>query len=299
MVSHFAVFFFISPPMACNLRRWWNASVFGHQRALKQQVHNRVGGSYRGLSSAASGGRRAECGGGGEARLGGMRELRSSNELLSANCTRLLQERLEADGYLLFRGLLDREVVLALRRRIREALHDLNWINSKQDSECDLKVQAAPKETMKLDAHEWPIFDRVQKLEEFHALPHSAALISALEKIFGESVLMHPRHICRVHFPAQEANRTLPHQDYPYVQGDVGVFVCVYTQMYVCLHRSRLHACTPHGRTRAHRHTHVHTFIHHPTYSLLHMLIHTHTRAHHTPSYSHSSYHIHLSICRV
>jgi ectoine hydroxylase-related dioxygenase (phytanoyl-CoA dioxygenase family) len=232
-----------------------------------------------------------------------MRELRSSNELLSANCSRLLQERLEADGYLLFRELLDREAVLALRRRIREALHDLNWINSKQDSECDLKVQAAPKETTKLDAHEWPIFDRVQKLEEFHALPHSAALISALEKIFGESVLMHPRHICRVHFPAQEANRTLPHQDYPYVQGDVVMLVCSCAFTHKCTHVFITHVCTLARRTgalaRAHTHTRAYIFIHHPTYSLLHMLIHTHALAHQAPSYSHSSYHICLSICRV
>ena len=276
--------------MACTLRR--QVCIFVEKgRRLKQQVQNRVGESYRGLSSAASGGRREEGGGDGEARFAGMRELRSSNELLSANCTRLLQERLAADGYLLFRELLDREAVLALRRRIREALHDLNWINSQQDSEGDLKVQAAPKETMKLDAHEWPIFDRVQKLEEFHALPHSAALIAALEKIFGESVLMHPRHICRVHFPAQEANRTLPHQDYPYVQGDVGVFVCVYT--HVCMSSdSRLHARL-HARTgalaRTDTHTCIHLFIIPPTpcftcsFMHTHVLItHRHTHTHHT-----------------
>ena len=32
-------------------------------------------------------------------------------------------------------------------------------------------------------------------------------------------MLKHARHIFRVHFPEQGANRTLPHQDYPYVQG--------------------------------------------------------------------------------
>ena len=31
-------------------------------------------------------------------------------------------------------------------------------------------------------------------------------------------MLMHPRHILRLHFPRQPWHRTLPHQDYPYVQ---------------------------------------------------------------------------------
>ena len=34
-------------------------------------------------------------------------------------------------------------------------------------------------------------------MEEFHSLPHSPALMNALVNIYGEAVLMHPRHICR------------------------------------------------------------------------------------------------------
>ena len=49
----------------------------------------------------------------------GLRELRSSSDLLTApRAGRLLQERLAEEGYLLFRDLVDREQVLALRRRM-------------------------------------------------------------------------------------------------------------------------------------------------------------------------------------
>ena len=126
--------------------------------------------------------------------------------------------------------MLPRPQVLALRKRIAGALHDLRWINALQPSPhangdgdaedyAGTLVSTPPVETFGVDPHDWPIFDRVQLMEEFHALPHAHALLSTLTHVMGERVLMHPRHICRVHFPNQDENRTLPHQDYPYVQG--------------------------------------------------------------------------------
>eukprot|EP00802_Teleaulax_amphioxeia_P017981 Tamp_18154.p1 GENE.Tamp_18154~~Tamp_18154.p1 ORF type:complete len:295 (+),score=53.92 Tamp_18154:80-886(+) len=99
------------------------------------------------------------------------------------------------------------------------ALRELRWIDAEQQSDLGTAVAAPPRDSVTTDPHEWPIFDRIQKMPEFHALPHDPRLLAMLETLFGESVLMHPRHICRVHFPDQSANRTLPHQDYPYVQG--------------------------------------------------------------------------------
>ena len=137
--------------------------------------------------------------------------------LLAEHSTQRLQERLAEDGYLLFRGLLPRDKVLALRKRIATELRDLRWIDSHQASESGTVVSVLPEASTAVDPHDWPIFDRVQMMEEFHALPH--LLLGALGRVFGEAVLMHPRHICRVHFPGQGEHRTLPHQDYPYVQG--------------------------------------------------------------------------------
>jgi hypothetical protein len=100
-------------------------------------------------------------------------------------------------GYLWFRNLLDREKVLALRRRICAALSDLRWIDEDQASDLGTTTTTPPPDSIIMDPHDWPIFDRVQKMEEFHALPHSPSLTHALEIILGEAVLMHPRHICR------------------------------------------------------------------------------------------------------
>mmetsp|Transcript_38161 Transcript_38161/g.59566 ORF Transcript_38161/g.59566 Transcript_38161/m.59566 type:complete len:220 (-) Transcript_38161:561-1220(-) len=63
-------------------------------------------------------------------------------------------------------------------------------------------------------------------MEEFHALPHSPSLTRALGLVFGQKPFMHPRHIGRVHFPSQHYHRTLPHQDYPYVQGTRNTLTC-------------------------------------------------------------------------
>ena len=105
----------------------------------------------------------------------GLRELRSSNDLLLAgsDSTTLLQSRLAEDGYLLFRNMLPRPQVLALRKRIAGALHDLRWINALQPSPhangdgdaedyAGTLVSTPPVETFGVDPHDWPIFDRVQ-----------------------------------------------------------------------------------------------------------------------------------------
>ena len=69
--------------------------------------------------------------------------------------------------------MLPRPQVLALRKRIAGALHDLRWINALQPSPhangdgdaedyAGTLVSTPPVETFGVDPHDWPIFDRVQ-----------------------------------------------------------------------------------------------------------------------------------------
>src|SRR5690606_355038 len=63
----------------------------------------------------------------------------------------------------------------------------------------------------------WPAFERFQRMPRFHALAHSPALVQVLERLFGETVLVHPRNIGRIIFP--DAAPTPPHQDFLHIRG--------------------------------------------------------------------------------
>lgn len=126
-----------------------------------------------------------------------------------------LRRTAERDGYLFFRGLLDRESVFEVRRDFVGVLKKHNWVeegaypNDTVTRLGDCRVEG-------MDEF-WPIFDDFQSLESFHALAHHPNIISVLDRLFGELTLVHPRNIGRIIFPTTPA--TPPHQDYIHIQG--------------------------------------------------------------------------------
>jgi len=92
-----------------------------------------------------------------------MNVLRFSNDLLDKENSEDLRVRVDEDGYLLFRGLLERDKVMGLRARIVEALKDLSWLDAQQlDPFTGTKCTKLPEATLQgaMDTHKWPIFDR-------------------------------------------------------------------------------------------------------------------------------------------
>jgi ectoine hydroxylase-related dioxygenase (phytanoyl-CoA dioxygenase family) len=69
-----------------------------------------------------------------------------------------------------------------------------------------------------------PVYSEVQRMEEFHALAHDAALLDPLEKVLEEKVLVHPMKIGRISFPNNVQNTTAAHQDYVHIQGSFDTF---------------------------------------------------------------------------
>ncbi len=138
--------------------------------------------------------------------------LLASNDILN-NAT-AFRERAKRDGYLLFRGLLDPDAILNVRRQFIEILARHGWLDAGTPPMEAISGHEGPVEGVK---DYWPVFDDFQKLEDFHALAHAPALVEMYAQLFGEPLLVHPRNIGRIMFPPTPV--TPPHQDHLPIRG--------------------------------------------------------------------------------
>ncbi len=127
-----------------------------------------------------------------------------------------LRERAEQDGYLYFRRLIDAKSILNLRRNFLEICHRHGWVAGNQRLMDG--IGAGPP-FMEGDAGYWPVLDKFQSLESFHAFAHHPAILNMCDKLFGEKTLVHPRNIGRIMFPENTKYTTPAHQDYIHIRG--------------------------------------------------------------------------------
>jgi hypothetical protein len=127
-----------------------------------------------------------------------------------------LRRRMRRDGYLFLRGLLPRDAVLSLRRRVLDICGRHGWLAPGADP---LEGRAGRAPTQEGKADYWPVYREVQLSEEFHMLAHHAALLAPLAQLLDEEVFVHPMKIARISFPQNTAATTPPHQDYVHIQG--------------------------------------------------------------------------------
>ncbi|MGQ9737751.1 MAG: phytanoyl-CoA dioxygenase family protein [Armatimonadota bacterium] len=123
----------------------------------------------------------------------------------------LLRQRMQEEGYLFISSLVPRPDVDEVYHAIMQICREEGWA-----VENNLAV-GEPR----LEGHDdwWAVYDRVQCLEKFHALAHHPSIIQVIKAIVQEPVLVHPRNIARITFPATAHYTTPPHQDYPLIQG--------------------------------------------------------------------------------
>jgi ectoine hydroxylase-related dioxygenase (phytanoyl-CoA dioxygenase family) len=143
-----------------------------------------------------------------------MEEFTESSDLLDRPAE--LAARLADDGYVFFRGLLDRDRVLDVRRQVLDALAGQGWLAEGSDP-----ADALPGELIRREADEnwWEGYTALQSVEAFHRLAHDERIVSTVRSLLGgDDVLVHPRKIGRVSYPGS-ALRTPPHQDFPFIQG--------------------------------------------------------------------------------
>lgn len=122
-----------------------------------------------------------------------------------------LRQRIQEEGHLFISGLIPEAEANAVYEAIMRICREEGWAD-----EQNLAL-GEPR----LEGHEdwWEVYDRVQRLEEFHALAHHSNILRVVEAIVQEPVLVHPRNIARITFPATAHYTTPPHQDYPLIQG--------------------------------------------------------------------------------
>ena len=132
-----------------------------------------------------------------------------------------LRRRSEEQGYVYFRGLLNSEEVLAVRREFLRILRSEGWVDEQQDDpELGAKATTVPLGT-KLEGQEEyrPVMRAFQSLECFHKLARSPNLLGVLDALFDEPTFVHPRNIGRIILPRVNEYKTMPHQDWVHIQG--------------------------------------------------------------------------------
>jgi hypothetical protein len=144
--------------------------------------------------------------------------MQDSSDLLADEVA--LRARLDDDGYLFFRGVLDRDAVLDLRRSILGVLADHGWIRHGLSLMEGMAVIEPVHEELAPYA---PVYDDIQRLEPFHSFAHRPELVSVMQAALGPSAFPHPLKICRIGFPEHYEATTPPHQDYPNNQGTTGL----------------------------------------------------------------------------
>lgn len=143
-----------------------------------------------------------------------------------------LRQRAAEDGYLFFKGLLPRDLVMELRRQFLEVLGQFGWVDKRHDP---MDAYGDPKAIAKENREELiscgtgvhqRAYQAIQRLELFHALAHHPNLIAVYEQLLGTAVLPHPRNIARLMLPSPHNAPTPPHQDYIHIQGTKNVWTC-------------------------------------------------------------------------
>ena len=127
-----------------------------------------------------------------------------------------LRDRFDRDGYIYIPGLLDTQPLLDLRRQIVDICADCHWLKPGTDP-MDAISWTVPK--VEGEEEYFEVYDAVQRLQNFHALPHQPALMEVMRILLGGSAFPHPLSIARLVFPDNQDWSTPPHQDFFNNQG--------------------------------------------------------------------------------
>ena len=125
--------------------------------------------------------------------------------------SKLLRERIDAEGYLYFSRLVDPERVLRLKRDIMNLLREHFIIEDNYKEEPLWSGGPEPTEA------EWmTVYERIAALDSFNDLARSPEIVSVVEALCDETVRVWDQKLVRVIYPnpeQQEAGGTGAHQD--------------------------------------------------------------------------------------
>lgn len=134
-----------------------------------------------------------------------------------------LRERAEKDGYLFFKGLLDKDELRQVRYQMLDVMQQWGLLDSRHAIDEGIgdyeAVNKLTLESFRGYGVPWELYKQIQRLEAFHQLAHQPALLQAYRILFGSEVLPHPRNIARIVMPHRELKATPSHQDFIHIQG--------------------------------------------------------------------------------
>lgn len=150
-----------------------------------------------------------------------MRTFDPANALLADNAA--LRARFQEDGFLFFRGVLAPSKLLRIRRQIVNICARQRWFKPATDP-----MEAMVWTSAKVEGEDdyFAVYDEIQKLEDFHALPHDSAVLDIMRGVLDDTAFPHPLAIARLSFPGIPEWSTPPHQDYPNNQGTQDLYAC-------------------------------------------------------------------------
>jgi hypothetical protein len=149
-------------------------------------------------------------------------ELRISND--ARDDAEELRRRLEDDGYLFFRRLLDPLRLLNLRREMLTVMQAGGWLIEGTDPVAGIANPDA--RSTEGDPEYTDVYHKVYKLQSFHEIAHCREVLDLLEQIRGGQMLPQPQKVARLWFPKFTEHTTPIHQDFVHFQGTWDNLTC-------------------------------------------------------------------------
>ena len=126
-----------------------------------------------------------------------LKEFRVSNDILED--AGALRRRIDEEGYLFFRRLIDPRVVSNIKLQAFEVFREGGWLKS--DSPLADGIADTSHTCVEGDAEYWPVYDNIQKLQSWHRLALSPPIMDLMEDLFAEPVMAHFWKVGRIMFP--------------------------------------------------------------------------------------------------
>jgi ectoine hydroxylase-related dioxygenase (phytanoyl-CoA dioxygenase family) len=134
-----------------------------------------------------------------------------------------LLARFHEDGYVFLRQVIDPGLLLEVRDAITAVCARFGWFVPGSNP-MDAKPSVAP--CVEGEDRYVEVYDEIQRLEAFHAVPHDPTVRRCMTALLGETAFPHPLSIARLVFPDNMKWTTPPHQDYPNNQGTEALYAC-------------------------------------------------------------------------
>ena len=135
-----------------------------------------------------------------------------------------LQRRLDQDGYLFFRKLLDPDELSKMRREMLTVMQAGGWLVEGTDPMDGIADPAA--RSTEGDLEYTDVYHEVYRIQSFHEIAHRPEILTLLERIRGCPMMPQPQKVARLWFPKFTEHTTPIHQDFVHFQGTFDNLTC-------------------------------------------------------------------------